>query len=227
MSLMTDFPRIFALASTKVGVVAEFGSWQGQSWVWEVKTRRPLFDWERAQWAAFIRRLDQYKPCLGISNAVAWSCSSNGLFSVGSFRQCLEELEVECSTDFKFIWQGVAEETVDHLFLFCPRHIGNADANSAEIFAIHQACVLCAGSLTLVGKEVHIISDSIVAVSWVNGSGFGCLKHVKLIYDIRNLLRFLGRISVSHNIRSSNSFADSLAKKGSNMEGDSVNWSLD
>ncbi|KAK3219719.1 hypothetical protein Dsin_013689 [Dipteronia sinensis] len=90
-----------------------------------------------------------------------------------------------------------------------------------------EACVLCAGSSTLVGKEVHFISDSMVAVSWVNGSDFGCLKHVKLIYDIKNLLCFLGRTSVLYNSRSSNSFADSLAKKGSNMEGDSVKWSLD
>ena len=29
------------------------------------------------------------------------------------------------------------------------------------------------------GKEVHITSDLMVAISWVNGSGFGSLKHVR------------------------------------------------
>ena len=53
------------------------------------------------------------------------------------------------------------------------------------------------------------------------------MKHVKLIYDIRSLLSYLGRTSVTYNSRSSNNFADSLVKKGSTMDGDSVIWSLD
>ncbi|KAK1567980.1 hypothetical protein Q3G72_018942 [Acer saccharum] len=82
------------------------------------------------------------------------------------------------------------------------------------------------GSLTLVGKEIIIISDSMVAVSWVNGSEFGSLNHVNLIYDIRSLLHFLGGTVVGYNSRSSNNFADCLAKKASNREEDFVTWDV-
>ena len=81
-------------------------------------------------------------------------------------------------------------------------------------------------SPVLVGKQVTIISDSKVAVSWVNGSDFGSLEHVNLIYDNRNFLSFLVRTAVIFNPRSTNSFADSLAKKGSNMEGDFFMWEV-
>ncbi|KAI9185523.1 hypothetical protein LWI28_008118 [Acer negundo] len=102
------------------------------------------------------------------------------------------------------------------------KHIGFADANSAEIAAIHQACVLCAGSPNLVGKKVIIISDSMTAISWVNGSNLGSLKHVNLIYDIKSLLHFLGRTVVGFNSRSTNNLMDCLAQRASNREGDFV-----
>ena len=107
------------------------------------------------------------------------------------------------------------------------KFVGIADAITAEIFAIHQACVLCANSPALIGKQITIISDSKGAVSWVNGSSFGSLKHVDVIYDIRNFLLSLGRTVVIHNPRSLNCFADSLAKKGSNQEGDCMMWEVD
>ena len=103
------------------------------------------------------------------------------------------------------------------------KYVGIVDANTAEIMAIHQACFLCANSPVLIGKKVTIISDSKVAVSWVRGSDFGSLNHINFIYDIRNFLSYLGRKAVIFNPRSSNCFADSLAKKGSNM----VMWEVD
>ena len=106
------------------------------------------------------------------------------------------------------------------------RYIGNAEAITAEIIAIHQAAVLCANSQVLVGKDITIISDSKVVVSWVNGAGFGSLKHLNFIYDIRSLLSVLGRTVVIFNPRSTNCFADSLAKRGSNSEGDFISWEV-
>ena len=46
ISLRSAFPRIFALASCKMGVVKEFGSWENSVWMWDVRLRRRLFDWE-------------------------------------------------------------------------------------------------------------------------------------------------------------------------------------
>ncbi|KAK0574763.1 hypothetical protein LWI29_028697 [Acer saccharum] len=403
LPLMNAFPRIYVLSSKKTGSVDQFGVWQGQRWVWNVPLRRSLFDWEKDQWEAFMCRLDHFKPRRLFGDALGWSFCSNGIFTVSSFRRCLEDSAMEAITvDSNFCWQGICphkievftwqllsgrimvsnvmnrfgfspnmavecpfckseEETIDHLFLHCIRaseiwvssrqgrawnslffaivwtiwesrnhlvfsnsdkgivqavdmikfrvawwfkhhgegssdpitvilqdiagrcfdkikkkaastadwsppslgafkfnvdgsargnpgsagiggvlrdfrgkvigsfskFVGIADAITAEIFAIHQACVLCANSSALMGKQITIISDSKGAVSWVNSSSFGSLKHVNVIYDIRNFLRSLGRTVVIFNPRSSNCFADSLAKKGSNQEGDYMMWEVD
>ena len=44
------------------------------------------------------------------------------------------------------------------------KNMGIADANTTEIIVIHQACVLCASSQIMDGKEITIISDSKTAV---------------------------------------------------------------
>ena len=97
------------------------------------------------------------------------------------------------------------------------KFVGITDAITAEVYAIHQACLMCVSSPVLFGKQITIISDSKGVVSWVNGSDFGSLKHVNFIYEIRNFLHIMGRTAVIHNSRSTNCFADSLAKKGSNQ----------
>ncbi|KAK3211462.1 hypothetical protein Dsin_016168 [Dipteronia sinensis] len=86
------------------------------------------------------------------------------------------------------------------LGMFCA-YVGILDSNSTEILAIHKATTLCASSSSFVGKEIDIVCDSKVAVSWVN---------TRVIF----------------NPRSSNSYADMLAKKGSGMEGDSLIWEV-
>ena len=107
------------------------------------------------------------------------------------------------------------------------RSIGVADAKKAEIVAIQQACSLCVNASSLIGKKISIISDSKEAVNWVNGSGYGSLNHVNIIYDIRFNLNILGSTEVIYNPRSSNCFADFLAKKGSSLAGDTMYWEVD
>ena len=121
---------------------------------------------------------------------------------------------------------GVLRDSKGKVLGSFSRYIGVNDANSAESMAIHQACVLCADSPSLIGKQILICSDSKVAVNWVNGSGFGSLKHLNLIYDIRSILSFLGNTTIIFNPRSTNSFADFLAKKGSCSVGDMVQWDV-
>ncbi|KAK3218848.1 hypothetical protein Dsin_012818 [Dipteronia sinensis] len=67
----------------------------------------------------------------------------------------------------------------------------------------------------LIGKKIDIVSDSKVAVSWVNSEGIGILKHVETIFNIRNMLCILGNTQVIFNSRDSNYFVDTPAKKGS------------
>ncbi|KAK1587523.1 hypothetical protein Q3G72_013821 [Acer saccharum] len=65
----------------------------------------------------------------------------------------------------------------------------------------------------------------IIAVNWINSDYFRSLEHIQMVYDIRESMRRHGNISVMYCSRSSNSYADDLAKKGSNMVGDVVHWS--
>ncbi|KAK0596186.1 hypothetical protein LWI29_035242 [Acer saccharum] len=101
------------------------------------------------------------------------------------------------------------------------------DSNADEILVIHRACQLCASVPEFVEKEIIIASDSKTAVSWVNNHDvIGSLRHVQIIYDNCNFLHNLHGTSVVFNPRSSNSFADKLAKSGSNMGADKLEWSL-
>ena len=90
--------------------------------------------------------------------------------------------------------------------------------------AIHKAVSLCLSRPAIYTKDIVIVSDSKIAVSWVNNNGFGSLNHVGTVNDIRAMLTHFGRTSVIYSLRASNSFADSLAKKASNMEEDILNW---
>ena len=69
-----------------------------------------------------------------------------------------------------------------------------------------------------------MVSDSKVAVSWVNKGDFGCLEHVNTVMDIRSGLSAVGGMEVVFDSRIFNSFADCLAKMGSNHDGDFMEW---
>ncbi|KAK3219243.1 hypothetical protein Dsin_013213 [Dipteronia sinensis] len=97
---------------------------------------------------------------------------------------------------------GVLIDNTGKVLGLFSEHVGILDSNSAEILAIHRAVSLCAESTSLIGKDVDIVSDSKIAVSWVNSEGFGSLNHVKLIYDIRSLLLFLGNTWVFFQLKS-------------------------
>ncbi|KAK3219593.1 hypothetical protein Dsin_013563 [Dipteronia sinensis] len=111
--LMNAFPRIFALATNKSGVIFELSSWVDSKWAWDVNLRRALFNWELDQWNCFKMCLENIKLRVGIPNALAWSHCSNGIFSVSSFRRCLEDNNV--CTDCPLC--GGGSESIDHLFL--------------------------------------------------------------------------------------------------------------
>ncbi|KAK2653362.1 hypothetical protein Ddye_013218 [Dipteronia dyeriana] len=77
-------------------------------WVWDIQLRRPLFNWELDQWNYLKMCLESIKLRIGIPDALAWSHCPNGLFSVKSFRKCLEDSIVR-NTDMlcEFPWQGI------------------------------------------------------------------------------------------------------------------------
>ena len=90
--------------------------------------------------------------------------------------------------------------------------------------AIEKVVSLCVSNPLLHGFVIDIVSDCLVAVTWINFDSVGSLEHVNLIHGIRDILRSHGSLAISFNPRTSNSYADMLAKKGSNMEGDILQW---
>ncbi|KAK3199391.1 hypothetical protein Dsin_022806 [Dipteronia sinensis] len=94
-------------------MVKDFGSWQGSQWVWKVDLRRPLFDWEQDQWNMFTSFLDAIKLRRTIPNSLAWSHSSDGKFSVRSFRWKFEDHNTDNLVDSNLVWQGVCPPKVE------------------------------------------------------------------------------------------------------------------
>ncbi|KAK3211546.1 hypothetical protein Dsin_016252 [Dipteronia sinensis] len=111
--LKVAFPRIFALASNKNGVISKLGSWAASMWNWDVKLRRSLFNWEIDQWNGFKLVLENIKLRNNIQDALAWHFCPNGIFSVSSFRRCLEESGDHMDEFFPFIWKGICPPKIE------------------------------------------------------------------------------------------------------------------
>ncbi|KAK1566962.1 hypothetical protein Q3G72_006656 [Acer saccharum] len=98
------------------------------------------------------------------------------------------------------------------------------EVSTVELLAIHKACALCASRSDFIGENISIRSDSRSAVSWVNDKDFGNLRSWELIVDIRSLLLSLGNTVVVFCPRESNEAADSLAKLGSDLDEEVIEW---
>ncbi|KAK1557204.1 hypothetical protein Q3G72_020029 [Acer saccharum] len=80
-------------------------------------------------------------------------------------------------------------------------------------------------NVSLSGRNIEFSSDSKTAASWVNClDGIGSFNHVNFIYDIRNILQLNPGFVVKFSSRSTNSFADDLAKQGSADSLDRIVW---
>ncbi|KAK2636400.1 hypothetical protein Ddye_031192 [Dipteronia dyeriana] len=74
------------------------------------------------------------------------------------------------------------------------------------------------------GKNIKVVIDSKVVVSWVNNGGFGNVNHVDIIYNIRGCLYILDTTIVNFSSRDTNQMANGLAKMGFSKMRDFVKW---
>ena len=79
--------------------------------------------------------------------------------------------------------------------------VGCKDSNAAEIAAIHKAVSICSSSQALRGQVISVVSDSTVAVSWINNKDYGSLEHFSLISFIRAQLNSLDGLEVVYDSR--------------------------
>ncbi|KAK3199074.1 hypothetical protein Dsin_022489 [Dipteronia sinensis] len=101
---------------------------------------------------------------------------------------------------------------------------GIRDSNEAELMAIEKVTQLCASNPSMMGRDITIVSNSKVTVSWINEAGFGNINHVDMVYSVCHYLASLGGTVVSFASRASNSLAENLAKLGSSIAGDFIHW---
>ncbi|KAK4847294.1 hypothetical protein QYF36_000452 [Acer negundo] len=92
--------------------------------------------------------------------------------------------------------------------------VGSVEAATAELLAIHKACLLCVSKTSLWGRCIYFESNSKEVVSWVNDEEFSNLPLVEVIFDIRTMLVQLSCSLVCFAPRDSNSLVDDLAKRG-------------
>ncbi|KAK3204962.1 hypothetical protein Dsin_019008 [Dipteronia sinensis] len=121
---------------------------------------------------------------------------------------------------------GVLRDSRGKVLCLFSLFLGFYDSNLMELLAIKKTCSLCAMNSALEGRRIEIVSDSMVAVFWINDEVIGCIQHANKVYDCRELMRNHGGLKLSFSSRKSNSLADLLTKKGSRKEGDMVHWSL-
>ena len=55
------YPRIYVLLVFKSSPIEDYRWWQDDLWIWDVKLRRRLFDWELDIWNAFMLSQDGIK----------------------------------------------------------------------------------------------------------------------------------------------------------------------
>ncbi|KAK0607597.1 hypothetical protein LWI29_017220 [Acer saccharum] len=59
--------------------------------------------------------------------------------------------------------------------------VGNQDSITAELMAIDYACSLCVANPSLRVVNIEIVSDSLLAVTWINSDQVGSLAYVNMV----------------------------------------------
>ena len=83
--LKSRFPRIYALAGKKLGVVSEFQVWVDDYWQWDVHPRKNLFGWEVSQGNEFFNLLNSITLSREHGDKIIWKPYSHGKYNVKSF----------------------------------------------------------------------------------------------------------------------------------------------
>ena len=120
---------------------------------------------------------------------------------------------------------GVLRDHMGKILCFFSSFVGCQDAITAEIYAIVKACQIIGSKSELINRSIVVASDSRIAVGWISGQFKGYNNHEKVSEEIREWLVSFGQAAVEFCPRSSNSYADILARKGEEYGVDEVCWS--
>ncbi|XP_039003297.1 uncharacterized protein LOC120130003 [Hibiscus syriacus] len=97
----------------RTGKVVEFGSFEPSGWVWNVQTRRNLYDWELVQWMDLMSKLKDIQLSELVEDFLSWSASRDGLYSVKSCRNTLASEFGGSVLWIQGVWMGLAPPRVE------------------------------------------------------------------------------------------------------------------
>lgn len=80
--LKLSFPRLFNLSLQKHSLVGQMGNWGEVSWSWNIRWRRPLFDWEASDANRLMDILAPFSPQREGIDGILWHGSSFSSFSI-------------------------------------------------------------------------------------------------------------------------------------------------
>ncbi|KAK2640263.1 hypothetical protein Ddye_028058 [Dipteronia dyeriana] len=96
---------------------------------------------------------------------------------------------------------GVLRNSNGKIMCLFSKNVGIMDSNKAELLAIKKTVQLCVSNPELRGRDIEVVSDSKVAVSWVNNEDFGSIAQIDSIYVIRSAMFSFGSLEVIYDSR--------------------------
>ncbi|KAK2656852.1 hypothetical protein Ddye_009904 [Dipteronia dyeriana] len=77
---------------------------------------------------------------------------------------------------------GVLRDSKWKILCLSSFFLGIADSNLAELWAIHRTVQLCLLNKNLRGRDIYVVSESKIIISWVNGDDFGNVTQVECVF---------------------------------------------
>ncbi|KAK2655291.1 hypothetical protein Ddye_008343 [Dipteronia dyeriana] len=119
---------------------------------------------------------------------------------------------------------GVLRNNLGAVLCLLSSNIGSQNAITTELMVVEKSCSLCISNSAMWGQKIEIVSDSKTAFSWIKSTDFRTLHHVRLVYDIYDLMRNHDMMKILFSSEASNSYVDNLAKRGSRKDKYLIHW---
>lgn len=91
--LRVSFPRLFGISLQSEVVISQIGEWMDNVWVWRLRWRRQLYEWEIAEVERLMIMVENFPPKPSDRDGVTWYDSSRDRFPT---KDILDKLHESC-----------------------------------------------------------------------------------------------------------------------------------
>ncbi|CAM8878686.1 unnamed protein product [Rhodiola kirilowii] len=116
--LKVSYKKLWSLATNKKAKVKEMGIWAEGNWMWQVKFRRSLYQWEEVKKDELLRTLCHVQLKNEEEDHIVWTHSEDGRFRVNSLLKAALEIKRaknKWDTMSFQVWSGLAPPKVELL----------------------------------------------------------------------------------------------------------------